>query len=261
MTDTRWIELDGAANARDTAGLPLAEGGGIQPGRLLRSDNLQDLSPRDIRLLVDDLHLRTVIDLRMQHEVDGEGDGPLMAEPEVTVRHLSLFRDSPEHLAAGEQTDRTEVLPWQRPPGTKRPDPRQTYMKYLTGRPDSIIEALRLIAYTDGASLVHCAAGKDRTGVVVAFALSEVGVARDAIVADYVGDSARIALVMDRLVASPTYDWVAKMVDPLKQVPLAATLTGFLADVDEQFGGPRAWLRSAGWTEDDAAALRRQLVG
>ena len=50
------------------------------------------------------------------------------------------------------------------------------YLRYLNDRSDSIIAALRLIAYTDGATIVHCAAGKDRTGIVVALALREVGV-------------------------------------------------------------------------------------
>ena len=259
MTDAQWIRLDGAANARDVGGLPLLEGGSVRPGRLLRSDNLQDLSPRDVRLLVDDLRVRTVIDLRMQHEVDGEGDGPLVIEPLVDVRHLSLLRDTPTDVPAGEVQE--EILPWQRPLGSTRPDPRHTYMKYLYGRPDSVLESLRLIASTQGATLVHCAAGKDRTGVIVALALSEVGVARDAIVRDYVGDSERIGLVMDRLVASPTYEWVAKMVDPLNQMPLAATMTGFLEDLDAQAGGVRGWLRANGWTEDDAAWLRRNLIG
>ena len=43
-----WIELDGAVNVRDLGGLPTAGGGLTVGGRLLRADNLQDLSPADV---------------------------------------------------------------------------------------------------------------------------------------------------------------------------------------------------------------------
>ena len=54
------------------------------PGRLLRADNLQGLTPADVRRLVDDIGVRTVVDLRTTVEVDKEGPGPLTAEPRVT---------------------------------------------------------------------------------------------------------------------------------------------------------------------------------
>src|SRR4029453_15897332 len=65
MTDQpRWLPLDGAANARDLGGLPTDGGGETAAHRLLRSDNLQGLTPGDVRFLVDDVGLRTVVDLR-----------------------------------------------------------------------------------------------------------------------------------------------------------------------------------------------------
>ena len=60
------------------------------------------------------------------------------------------------------------------------------YLAYLRHRPDSVVEAVRTMAAPGGAVLVHCAAGKDRTGVVVALALAAAGVSRGAVVADYV---------------------------------------------------------------------------
>jgi hypothetical protein len=261
----RWIDLDGAANARDCGGLPLAEGGRVRAGRLLRSDNLQDLTARDVRILVDDIGLRTVVDLRMHYEVAGAGPGPLTREPEVTVSHLSLYRDTPEDRpGSSAAVDPSEALPWQRPTDASRPPAHAVYRGYLTNRADAVIEALRLIAHSPGASLVHCAAGKDRTGVIVALALSEIGVPRDAVVADYVGDGARIGRVLDRLHSAPAYDWSAKAAaasDAQQQVPQAETMIAFLEGLDATDAGPRSWLRSAGWTDTDAAALRLQLVG
>ena len=63
-----WIELDGAVNVRDLGGLPTRSDGQTVSGRLLRSDNLQELSAADVARLVDDIGLTTVIDLRSTAE-------------------------------------------------------------------------------------------------------------------------------------------------------------------------------------------------
>ena len=71
-----WIELEGAVNVRDVGGLPTVDGRTTRPGVLLRSDNLQDLSAADVTRLVDELGLRTVVDLRSTGEVHLEGPTP-----------------------------------------------------------------------------------------------------------------------------------------------------------------------------------------
>ena len=83
MTDARWVELSGADNVRDLGGLPTTDGRAVQPARLLRADSLQTLTEDDIRLLVDDLRVRAVADLRSGIEVSGEGPGPLTDEPSI----------------------------------------------------------------------------------------------------------------------------------------------------------------------------------
>ena len=55
----------------------------------------------------------------------------------------------------------------------------RSYLGYMMARPDSIVAAIREIACADGSVLVHCAAGKDRTGTVVALALDAAGVSRE----------------------------------------------------------------------------------
>ena len=110
MTDEpRWLPLEGAANARDLGGLPTEDGRETAAHRLLRSDNLQGLPPHDVRLLVDDVGLRTVVDLRTDVEVEMEGKGPLTREPRVEIRHLTLFPES----GGRTDVDADTLLPWQ----------------------------------------------------------------------------------------------------------------------------------------------------
>lgn len=269
MTQIRWIELQGAANARDVGGLPTTDGGAVAANRLLRSDNLQGLTDKDIRRLVDEHDLRAVADLRTGMEVESEGPGPLTREPDVVIHHLSLFPEAGRNTdaAAADDRDASVVFVWQDGDRRRRAEehgPAGHYLGYLADRPDSIIAALRLIAGTDGATLVHCAAGKDRTGVVVALALAEVGVTREAIVADYARSAERIEAIFARLLASRTYEGdVApdrEAIDYDKHRPRADTMQRFLELVDELHGGPSTWLRKHGWTDGDTSALRRTLL-
>ncbi|MFN2562349.1 MAG: tyrosine-protein phosphatase [Jatrophihabitans sp.] len=266
---SRWIELDGAENVRDLGGLPTVHGRVVQPRRLIRSDSLQGLSEKDVRHLVDDLGVRAVADLRTGVEVSSEGPGPITREPSVEVRHLSLFPEAGDNTdaVAAEDDDGPVVLPWQGPKRSidesdRRRGASGVYLSYLDDRADSVIDALRLIAGTEGATVVHCAAGKDRTGVVVALALAEVGVERDAIIEDYALSGERIEAIINRLSARKTYasDLDAGTVNFDRHKPRAETMARLLDVVDEFYGGVPAWLRAHGWTEEDAAALRHKLL-
>ena len=136
----------------------------------------------------------------------------------------------------------------------------RAYLSYLRRRPDSIVGSLQTIARAEGAALVHCAAGKDRTGVVVALALDAVGVERDAIVADYLASGDRIEEIMARLVSSSTYRAELQGHDPRQHAPAPGTMERFLAIVDERFGGSVEWLSAYGLGPSDLERLRRRLV-
>ncbi len=255
--------MAGAVNARDLGDLPTRNGQRVRPGKLIRSDNLQDLTRDDVHELVVQRRVTTVVDLRTQVEVDSEGPGPLSRDPRVTVHHLSLFSE------AGHNTDLTAadndgpvVLPWQdtATPVRERRSAVGTYLRYLEDRPDSIVRALRLICRANGATIVHCAAGKDRTGVVVALALDEVGVDRAAIVEDFVRTGERLGPLLRRLASSPTYVGDIDTLTPDRHMPQPATMQRLLAEIDTGYGGTSAWLRSHGWADEEAAALLRALV-
>jgi protein-tyrosine phosphatase len=68
-----WIDLDGTANTRDVGGLPTTDGRRSVSRRLIRSDNLQDLSPDDVRLLVEGYGVAAIADLRAELEVRAGG--------------------------------------------------------------------------------------------------------------------------------------------------------------------------------------------
>jgi protein-tyrosine phosphatase len=252
-----WIDLDGTANTRDVGGLPTADGGRTASRRLLRSDNLQDLSAKDVRRLVDDYGVRTVADLRADIEIRAGGPGPMTREPLVAVEQLSLF---PERArgAGAEEADAPDVPPWERRPVTGRGF-SGLYLSFLSERSDSVLAALRLIAHRPGATIVHCTAGKDRTGTVIALALADVGVERPAIVADYAASADHFDELMKRLAGSASSRDLA-LAAAVRHRPKAVTMERFLDALAEQAGGARPWLAAHGWTEADHAALRRKLL-
>jgi protein tyrosine/serine phosphatase len=255
----RFIDLDGAVNVRDLGGLAVAGGGRTASGVLLRADNLQDLSERDVARLVDDLDLRVVIDLRTREEVALEGPGPLADDGRVEIRHRSLFPEAGEHTDVSVEA----MLPWQGRPLRGNPDETtavRSYLGYLRDRPDSIVGALRDVAHGEGAAVVHCAAGKDRTGVVCALALAAVGVPREAIVADYVATGERLGPLLARLRSSPTYAEDLEGRPDESHRPRPETMARVLELLDERSGGPCGWLDDHGFGAVERAALRDRLV-
>jgi hypothetical protein len=243
-----WIELEGAVNAR-----------AVVPGVLLRADNLQALTEADVRHLLGEHRLEVVVDLRTDVEIGLEGPGPLTEQPGVRIEYRSLYPDS------GGRTDGDVGLirPWASAFPSGFPDERpvvRAYMSYLEQRPDSIVAAARAIACAEGAALVHCAAGKDRTGVVVALTLDAAGVDRPRILGDYVATGQRIEAIMDRLVRSPTYRAELVGHDPYEHAPEAATMERVLQLIDSHFGGSAEWLTAHGLERHVLERLRRRIM-
>ena len=273
MSTDRWLHLDGTANTRDLGGLPTTDGGTTAYGRVLRSDNLQDLSPADVRRLVEEIGLTEVVDLRTTAEIVMEGRGPLRDVAAVTHRHFGLLPERGQRTDVfAAELDEAEVraqlpadwgesvLPRQVGPGDEGEPPAvRSYLGYLTDGPEQVLGALRSLATGGpGAAVVHCAAGKDRTGVVCALALAVAGVEPEAIVADYALTAQVIDGVVARLAATATY--AEDMARPVAQhTPRAETMRRVLALVDERWGGPLGWLEQHGFGPDEQAALRARL--
>lgn len=259
---SRWIDLEGAVNVRDLGGIPTRDGDVTRFGRILRSDNLQALTRGDIARLVGEYKLRHVVDLRSTPEVTLEGPGPLSGVPEVTHHHLTLFPEGGRRTDVEADTiDGDKVLPWHERQADAELRVTGFYYGYLRDRPDAVVRALRTMARDDGAAVVHCAAGKDRTGVLCALALEVAGATREAIVADYAATGERLELVLGRLRASFTYrdDLDSRPADD--HMPRPRYIEQFLGVLDERFGGPLGWLERNGWTDDDSEMMRARLLG
>jgi protein tyrosine/serine phosphatase len=253
----RWIDLEGAVNVRDLGGLGTEDGGTTVKGRLLRSDNLQELTPGDVARLVDDIGLTTVVDLRSTAELTSEGPAPLDAV--TTVRHVHL----PVLPEQGTATDVVAdvLLTREDQDRSRYPADRLCghYLGYLEDRPGQVVAALRAVAAAEGAALVHCAAGKDRTGVVVAVALTAVGVRREAVVADYAATGERTEAIIERLGRSPTYAADINSQPAQEHRPRPQTMTAFLDQMSARYGGVIPWLADHGFGADDLDLLRAKL--
>jgi protein tyrosine/serine phosphatase len=257
-----WIELEGAVNVRDVGGMPTTDGGSTAYGRLLRSENLQELSPNDIEKLVDKLGVTTVIDLRAASERDSEGPAPLQAVDAVRHVHHPVL---PEYVTGSTKgkTEAAVALLLERVEEDRLRFPEDSlcghYLGYLEKRPEEVTGALRAITTSKGAAIVHCAAGKDRTGVIVALALTAAGAEPEAIVADYAATADRIEAIVERLRRSRTYATDLKGRPVTAHTPKAETMLAFLEQIDVRYGGLPRWLTVSGFAEDEQAALRARL--
>jgi protein-tyrosine phosphatase len=242
---------------RDVGGLPTTDGGQTIAGRLLRGDNLQGLSPADIEKLVQKLGLTTVVDLRSAFELAAEGPAPLDSVTGVRHAHHSIVPEvgGTSEVVAAAMLARNEA--------DLRRYPSDHwcghYLGYLDERPGEVIGAMRSIARSAGAVIVHCAAGKDRTGVIVALALTIAGVTHEAIIADYVVTGERSEAIVARLLASPTYHDDVSKLPVAAHMPRAETMAGFLTELDARHGGAQTWLAAHGFTDEDQSLLYAKL--
>jgi protein-tyrosine phosphatase len=255
MTETtvpgnqRWIDLAGADNIRDLGGLPVAGGGLTRFHRLLRSGTLQDLTTDDVTHLVKVVGIRTVVDLRLGDEAEREGSA-LSDVP--ALRYFSLPLSSGGNMRSDIVADAAEM------------DIVGHYLALLEGSADNIVAAVRVFAdEMMRPAVFHCAAGKDRTGVLAAVVLDAVGVGREAIIDDYALTAQRMRQISARLLRLQTYRDMDALSRGIKGAATAdeASMAGFLDGLHHRYGGGAGYLAAHGLDHTELAALRAMLVG
>ncbi len=235
----RELPLRGAVNARDLGGLTTVDGRQVRRLRVFRSDMLTGLDAADVSFLLSECGLRTIVDLRAPGEIVTDGTGS-MADAVADYRNLHVYGADRVRL------DLTEVSP----DGSMF----DRYCEYLEHSSETIAAVLSLLA-TPGQlpALIHCAAGKDRTGVVIALLLAVAGVRADDIIADYAATTPNIAALRAR---------GGRTTDAGDRLPAwvfaadAITMRHFLTHLDTEHGGPAAWAARAGLDH----ATQRQLT-
>jgi protein-tyrosine phosphatase len=239
----RFVELDGCHNFRDLGGYPTVQGRRVRRGYLYRSDALHLLSKEDVTRLRDELGLRHIIDLRATHELDTEGRGPLSREP-IRFHHIPLFEAGSR--ARGYTNGEG---------GLAR---RYAFLAELAM--DPIARVLALLAKAEGPAVFHCAAGKDRTGVVAAIILAVLGVDDSTIVEDYALTQRGLEDIIRRLAGSTSYRLVLETLPPDTLHAHPETMAEFLALMRRRFTSFETYAVEAGVAPPTLEHLRSRLI-
>lgn len=241
-TPTRATTFGTLFNFRDVGGRPGLDGRLVHRNRLYRSDSPHRIDGDD-REAFGALGIRTVIDLRRPSEV--RRDGRVPAYDGLVYQHIH-----PEH-AFWEESGYVEELGMARYLADR-------YRDLATTGSAGLVSAIEVIADARAAPvLVHCVAGKDRTGVVCALTLSVLGVADEDIAEDYartIEGSARFS------------EWIATTLPA--STPVFAPFLGcpaeamsiFLAELRDRHGSVERYLLDAGLAPARLDALREHLL-
>jgi protein-tyrosine phosphatase len=265
------MHLDGTFNFRDTGGLPLGGGGVTRSGVLYRSDALSGLSARGLEELAE-IPIGVIVDFRTPLERMMAPDR-LPATRAFRVVELALLEGALTGLAQQAMQATTQGGDSDAAAAAvgdalaQLPSLGEVYVSMLAHGAEVFGELARLVAAgedsADGAVLVHCTAGKDRTGVAIALLLDAVGADRAALVADYAASEANLS--------GPWADGMFAMIGAMG-VPRTAALDALIAStppaaieralawVEREHGGAAAYLHAGGLTETELSALRRRLT-
>jgi protein-tyrosine phosphatase len=240
----RDLAWDGCLNVRDLGGHPTEDGRETRFGAVVRADSVRKLSPAGWESLV--AHgIRTIVDLRFHSEL--EADPPL--ELPVDVVHVPVFPEpSPEWLEIDAIGDAA---------GPGAPGIRAVYAELLKRRADRFVEAVTAVARApEGGVVVHCTAGKDRTGLVTALLLRLARVPIDDVAADYAATTANLRDDTEAWIAAAANEGEREWRRRVSGSPPEA-MAGVLADL----GDVAAYLRAAGAADADLERARGRLLG
>lgn len=172
------IKLKGSKNIRDLGGLK-TENGEVKEKAFLRGSHLHNITDKDAKKLVEEYDLSAILDLRSSREVIEKND---VSIDDVRYKHFPVFGGAVKGITHESSTDNAQS-------SDKSPSLSRLY-KRMVG--ESCMDNMkRIFTYilnrksSDGALLIHCSEGKDRTGVVTMILLSLLGVPFESVMEDY----------------------------------------------------------------------------
>ncbi len=250
----RWIELEGAHNVRDLGGLA-AGGSRTRPGVLLRSDALHELTADDVEHLVDVVGVAHVVDLRSSAERSERGRGALGS---TEVRYTELEVIGPEVLARRAATRAAGFAAGLEPARILS----DGYLELLElGAPAFTMAFGRIVEPAGSPVLVHCAVGKDRTGVLIALLLDAAGVDRHEIVADYARSGERMAPIIARWTAANPTSGLTEQLAAFTAMAVPETMEHVLEHLHDRWGGGAGFFIEHGQPSAAIDLWRARLIG
>src|SRR5262245_34452194 len=239
----RTLRWDACYNVRDLGGLPTADGRRTRWGALVRADILCRLTEAGRASLLGH-GVRTVVDLRGPDEL-AEEPNPFCQPTTDDTLYLHLpVNDDPALVAAIQATS-----------------PSEAYRMSLDGNHRRITRIASGVARApSGGIVVHCHAGKDRTGVVVALLLALAGVSDETIAQDYALSGRNLAPLTEQWLDRVARDDAERAELALSAVPHPEIMLDTLAHLRERHGGAERYLLAGGATSADLAALRARLL-
>jgi protein-tyrosine phosphatase len=245
----RLVQMEQVHNFRDLGGYPTASGATTKWRTLFRADGLHRLRAAADIEIVQTFGLKSVIDLRTKREQREQGIFPL-EDIEVDFHHVSIvdatWSDSKE---TPQIEDPVEFLVW-------------GYRDLLEIGSEKFALAMKILSDQENVPAVfHCAAGKDRTGVLAALILSTVGVSDDIICADYGLTQRSIEKTISW--AKLHYPEMATRWTEINPVYLAAepqAMQVILNDLVSAHGSVINYVRSLGVSESEIQSLSALLL-
>jgi protein-tyrosine phosphatase len=239
----RLIELKGCLNFRDLGGYPTADGRRIRWRQLFRSDALHHLTDEDVRKLNDELGITDIVDLRSTAELRSDGRGPL-AKERMRFHHLPLFDG--DIIGRSDVADAFTLA--------------DRYFLLAEFAKAPIAKVLNTLSEASGPAVYHCAAGKDRTGVISAVILGVLGVKHEIIVADYAATKQNLDAIIERLMATKGYKTMLSALPPDTMHAEPETMIALLERVHEKYGSMREYAREAGVSEGTLQRLEARML-
>jgi protein-tyrosine phosphatase len=249
---SRDLVWDGLLNVRDLGGHPTEDGGETRFGSVVRADSVRQLSDDGWKELVG-YGVKTVVDLRANEEL--EADPP--AELPVEVLHVPFMETDASDWKAveGELDAAVKAAP------DVATATRNVYLIFLERFNRNVAAAIRAVADApEGGVVIHCAGGKDRTGLLTAFLLHLAGVGTDEIAQDYALSEERLRTRHEQWLAQAQSEEERERLKRISQTP-ADAMKGVFEELARRYGSVEEYLRRAGLTDDELARARARLRG